>query len=63
MSTLPLSPVVWIRWLSPPKGSEIGEIDRLPRVLAEVFVERGDALRGSGGRCPGRRAPRGGTAA
>lgn len=44
MSTAVPSPVVWLRWVSPPQGSEVGEVERLPRVLAEVFVARGAAV-------------------
>lgn len=36
--------VAWVRWIVPPAGSAVGVVERLPRVLAEVFVSRGDAV-------------------
>ena len=38
------SVIVWVKWIHPLAGSEVGEIERLPRVVAEVFVGRGDAV-------------------
>lgn len=44
MTTLPSSPGVWIRWLVEFGGAAPGDVERLPRVLAEVFISRGSAV-------------------
>lgn len=63
MSTAVPSPVVWLRWVSPPQGSEVGEVERLPRVLAEVFVARGAAVEVDPATLPADVRRRGGTGA
>lgn len=34
---------MWVRWERATAGARIGTIERLPRVVGAIFVERGDA--------------------
>lgn len=40
----PPSWTCWLKWLRPACGAEPGTIERLPRVVAEVLISRGDAV-------------------
>ena len=53
----------WIRWRRAVVGVDVGVIERLPRAIAEVFIERGDAEEVDPETLPADVRRRGGTAA